>query len=272
MYITNDEKEAQLYQNAGVERIFVDLEKNGKEERQPGDTVKSDHTMEDVRKIRKSISTSKLLVRINPIFSGTEKEIEELISIGADYIMLPFFKTVEEVSLFIKFVNGRAKTVLLLETPEAVLIIDEILSLSGIDEIHIGLNDLSLGYHKKFMFELLSDGTVEYLAKKIKNKMIPFGFGGISRLGGGLLPAEKILLEHIRLGSQRVILSRNFSSECRKFALQENRDFNEVVGQSIDELNQFIARNQDKSIIELDANMNEIRKINEEVVNKCNFT
>ena len=44
------------------------------------------------------------------------------------------------------------KTCLLLETPEAVEIIDDILDIDGIDEIHIGLNDLHLGYKMKFMF------------------------------------------------------------------------------------------------------------------------
>lgn len=52
----------------------------------------------------------------------------------------------------------------LLETPEAVKIVDDIIKLDGLDEIFVGLNDLSLGYGKKFMFELLCDGTVEKLS------------------------------------------------------------------------------------------------------------
>jgi len=108
--------------------------------------------------------------------------------------MLPFFKTKEEVNKFIGHVNGRAKAMLLVETPEAVRNIDSILGESGIDYIHIGLNDLHLGYRMKFMF-------------------VPYGFGGIARLGTGLLPAENILAEHYRLGSSMVILSRSF---CKK--------------------------------------------------------
>ena len=42
---------------------------------------------------------------------------------------------------------------------------------------------------------------------------MPFGFGGIARIGDGMLPAEKILAEHIRLGSSSVILSRTFKGE-----------------------------------------------------------
>ena len=99
---------------------------------------------------------------------------------------------------------------LLVETPEAVEIIDDILALDGIDEIHIGLNDLSLGYGMKFMFELLTDGTVERLCRKFHAKGIPYGFGGIAALGKGMLPAERVIREHYRLGSTRAILSRSF--------------------------------------------------------------
>ena len=60
------------------------------------------------------------------------------------------------------------------------------------------------------MFELLADGTVERIISKIKPTGIPFGFGGIAKIGDGLLPAEKIILENYRLGSTRVILSRTF--------------------------------------------------------------
>ena len=54
-------------------------------------------------------------------------------------------------------------------------IVDEILKLPEVKEIHIGLNDLSLGYGKKFMFELLADGTVERLCRKFREKEIDYG-------------------------------------------------------------------------------------------------
>jgi hypothetical protein len=39
---------------------------------------------------------------------------------------------------------------------------------------------------------------------------LPFGFGGIARVGEGIIPGEVILGEHQRLGSNSVILSRTF--------------------------------------------------------------
>ena len=217
MYITNRPEIAQIAETAGVDRIFIDLEYIGKADRQGGmDTVQSHHTLDDVKRMSDAITTAELLVRVNPIHDATEQycsseeEIYTAIENGADIVMLPFFKTVDEVKRFLAAVNGRVKTMLLLETPEAVEIVDRILMLDGIDYIHIGLNDLSLGYGMKFMFELLTDGTVERLCNRFREKGMMYGFGGIASLGKGIIPAEMIIKEHYRLGSTCAILSRSF--------------------------------------------------------------
>ena len=217
MYITNRVDIAIIAEEAGVDRIFIDMEYIGKDLRQGGlDSVKNHHSIADIKKVREVITKAELLVRVNPIHDATEdyysseEEIDHAIESGADIIMLPFFKTADEVRRFIKCVNGRVKVLLLLETPEAVDSLSEILSIPGIDEIHIGLNDLSLGYGKPFMFELLADGTVESICNKLRESGIPFGFGGVASIGTGILPAENVLKEHYRLGSSMVILSRSF--------------------------------------------------------------
>lgn len=217
MYITNRPDVALIAEHAGVDRIFVDMEYIGKAARQGGmDSVQNHHTVEDVKNLRAVLTQAQLLVRVNPIHEATnecdssETEIDQVVAAGADIVMLPYFKSVGEVECFLRSMGGRARTMLLLETPEAVEQLEEILSLPGIDEIHIGINDLSLGYGKKFMFELLADGTVERLCQKIKRTGIPYGFGGVAAIGTGTLPAEAILKEHYRLGSSMVILSRSF--------------------------------------------------------------
>ena len=166
--------------------------------------------MSDVLRIKGLLTRAKLLVRINPIDRFSRDEIEQVIDSGGDIIMLPFFKTRHEVEMFVSLVDGRAQTCLLLETPEAVSEVDSIIRVDGIDYVHVGLNDLHLGYGMKFMFELLANGTVDMLCTKFREKGVPFGFGGVARLGGGLLPAEYVLSEHYRLGSSMVILSRSF--------------------------------------------------------------
>lgn len=240
MYITNKPEIAFIAQKYGVDRIFLDMEYIGKELRQQGmDTVKSHHTVEDITSVRKVIKKAQLLVRCNPIpesteaYDNSENEITEIIERGADYVMLPYFQTAEEVYNFLEIVHGRAKTVLLFETPSAVEHADEILELDGIDEAFIGLNDLSLGYHKHFMFELLADGTVEELSLKFRKKGIPFGFGGIASVGKGALPAEKIIREHYRLFSDSVILSRSF---CNISSITDIKEIERTFAVGIEEI------------------------------------
>ena len=217
MYITNQPQIAQIAESSGVDRIFVDMEYIGKADRQGGlDSVKNHHTVEDVRRMKQAVESAEVLVRVNPIhkatseYTSSEQEINDVIRAGADIIMLPYITSVQQVEDFVRYVGGRVKTMPLIETPESAEAIDEILEIDGIDEIYIGLNDLSLGYHKKFMFELLADGTVEGLCLKCKLKGIPYGFGGVASLGKGMLPSEYVIREHYRLGSTCAILSRSF--------------------------------------------------------------
>lgn len=212
MFITNEKKIAIEAENAGVDRIFIDLEKRGKYERQGHlDTHISNHEISDVANIKSVLKKSELLVRVNPFYDGTKKEVDNCINNGADIVMLPMFKTKYEVEQFIRIVNGRAKVCLLLETSQSLVRLNQILEVEGIDEIHIGLNDLHLSLGLNFMFEILSEGIIEYLSKKITYKGIKFGFGGIARIGmNDAIPPKLILGEHYRLNSEMVILSRAF--------------------------------------------------------------
>lgn len=237
MYITNRLDVALVAEKYGVDRIWIDLETLGKEERQKGmNTVKSKHTVEDIKKIKPFLSKSEMLVRINPWNEHSAQEINEVLSAGADIIMLPMWKSVEEVKKFLYTVDGRCKTTLLLETKEAVECLDEVLDNCNMDEIHIGLNDLHLSYGLTFMFELLSNGTVEKLTRKISKKGIPYGFGGIAKLGEGDLPAEKVIMEHYRLGSTRAILSRSF---CNVDVITEISDIESVFQKNMKDLKKF---------------------------------
>lgn len=264
-YITNKPEIALIAEKYGVDRVWIDLETLGKEKRQKNmDTVKSHHTVADIAIIKPLLSKAEMLVRVNSWYAGSKNEIEDVIAAGADIIMLPYWKTSREVEKFTDAVAGRCKTTLLLETREAVECIDEVLKQGGFDEIHIGLNDLHLSYGMTFMFELLANGTVEKLCRKFKSASIPYGFGGIAKLGSGLLPAEKIIMEHYRLGSTRAILSRTFChvSEIDKIEEFERqfsvnmiklREYEELIkAMSQDEFaaNKVCIRNGVKEIVE----------------------
>lgn len=287
MYITNRPEIAQIAEENGVDWIFVDMEFIGKDNRQGGlDTVQNHHTIEDVRRVKASVKKAKVLVRVNPIhkammnadgtiaYMDSKTEVESAIEAGADIVMLPFFHSVEEVKKFVYLVqqannqmerygNNRAQACLLLETPEAAILLDEILNVHGIDMIHIGLNDLHLAMGMKFMFQLLTDGIVEQLTKKIKAKRIPFGFGGIASLHGGALPGSYVLKEHYRLGSSMVVVGRSF---CNTNVVTDLEEVRQIFKTGIAEIRALEAEAQ-AALDYFDKSHNEVVEIVNNVVN-----
>lgn len=237
MYITNDERVASIADKYGIDRVWIDLETLGKDLRQKNfDSVKSHHSIDDIRKIKPLLTSSELLVRVNPWHDTSQAEIDAVIEAGADIIMLPMWEDKETVEQFLSAVGGRARTILLLETRGAENCLDEVLKLSGIDEIHIGLNDLHIQYGLKFMFELLANGTVEKICKKISEAGIPYGFGGIARLGYGDVPAELVISEHYRLGSTRAILSRAF---CDTSKVTDIKEIERIISSELIKLREY---------------------------------
>ena len=271
MYITNRPEVAVIAENAGVDRIFVDMEYIGKSLRQGGmDTVQSHHTADDVALMAKTLKKAELMVRCNPIHEATrdygssKEEIDAIIENGAQIVMLPYFKTPKEVEQFVRLVDGRAKTFPLVETREAAENADEILRVDGVDEIYIGLNDMSLSYGYSFMFQLLANGTVDRLADKFRNQGLPFGFGGIASLTGGLLPGAYVLKEHYRLGSSRVILSRSFCNTEKASSMEEIRGIFETGVQDIRALERICRTTE----IDYEENHRIVREKVEAIVNR----
>ncbi len=257
-YITNKPAVALIAEKYGVDRIWVDLETMGKAERQKHmDSVKSQHSIQDIEVISKLLTSSELMVRINPWHDGSIDEIEKVIAAGADRIMLPMWKTYEEADSFLKAVNKRVRTNLLLETKEAVECLDDILEHPLLEEIHIGLNDLHLSYGLTFMFELLPNGTVEALCEKISAKGIPYGFGGIARLGEGLLPAERILIEHHRVGSTMANLSRSF---CNTDKVTDLAEVEQIFAENMKIIRDYESTLDGITDEEYCENQNEIKK------------
>ena len=212
LFITNEPEIAQTAVAAGVQRIFVDLEIEGKAERQRGlNAHLSTHSQADVARMRDAVPDATLLVRCNPLSDGSAAEVEAVLRDGADILMLPMFHDVEEISSFVQLVGGRAKVVGLVETPAAFARLRQIIATDHRpDEVYLGLNDLSLFMGLEFLMEPLAGGLVDHFCREARDAGMPYGFGGVGPVGGGLVPATLILSEHVRLGSSRVILSRAF--------------------------------------------------------------
>lgn len=217
--ITDSPQLANLAQGSGVGRIMVDLERNGKFERQKSrDTWISKHEIEDIAPVADvlkgtELSGTDLMVRINPLYDGSAREIDAAIAGGADCIMLPMFRSLDEIAAIGAMIAGRARFVPLVETGDALAILESVARHDTVDEVFIGLNDLHISLGLDFMFEPLGDGMLDTACAALRAIGKPFGFGGIARIGEGDLPAEFIIREHARLGSTRVNLSRTFARD-----------------------------------------------------------
>lgn len=265
--ITNNLSIAKYAIGAGVDRIFLDLEINGKVDRQFGrNTVISGHTLQDVERMREVVPIGQLMVRVNPIHQFSKDEINSILSFKPDVLMLPMFKSVSEVETFIQIIDGRAQVSLLFETVSAIQKIDEILTLGGVSEAHIGLNDLHIELGLNFMLELFAAELLDHAAYTFKKHNIPFGIGGVARIGFGDLPAEDVLVEHIRLGSSAAILSRAFHGQSNNLSdLIESFDLKHELNRLRQYYLQLAAA--DKNVIQ-DLHHQNLRKIKKICFNK----
>jgi hypothetical protein len=210
---TNNPDLARLADTAGINRIGLDLEKFGKHRRQAHlHAWISDHTLEQIHPLRRVIRRGQLFARVNPIHVDSRSEIEYLIQSGVHGLMLPMFQTHDEVLEFIQIVHGRAQVSLLLETAAAARQIGGLVRVRGIDEIHVGLNDLHLDLKLKNHFELLTSPLMEHLSRTIRAAGIAFGFGGIARTLDTTLPISPDLVyaQYPRLGGDRALVARAF--------------------------------------------------------------
>lgn len=211
LQITNDPVFARRCDALPGMRLWVDLERLGKQQRQAGlGSFISAHALEDVGRIKSVLRRSRLMVRVNPLNGNTASEVQAVLAQGADLLMLPMFSTADELAEFSRIVDGRAPVVPLLETAGALHTLEQWLDTPGLVEVFVGLNDLHLSLGCRFMFEPLAQGHVDRVAHAVKRRGLRFGFGGIARLDEGLLPGRDVLAEHVRLGSDAVILSRTF--------------------------------------------------------------
>ena len=211
LQITNDPVLARRCDALPGMRLFVDLEIHGKAVRQAGrNSFITTHQIQDVGRVKAQLRRARLMVRVNPLHASTPAEIDAVIAQGADWVMLPMFQTPDELRTFSRIVSGRAPIVALLETAGALHTLDDWIGTPGLCEVFVGLNDLHLSLGCQFMFEPLAQGVLDTVALRVSAHGLRFGFGGIARLGEGLLPGRDVLAEHLRLGSQAVILSRTF--------------------------------------------------------------
>lgn len=172
---------AKQAEEAGIDGVIVDWEKNGKNERQMGYSTEINfHTIQNLKELSEHL-TIPIVVRINPLDKNTMEEIEMALDYGAKIIMLPMAKSPQEIESFLYLVKGRAETIIQIETSE---LFEQCHLLRDIEwnYAYIGLNDLSISRKKTWIWDLIADGTVENIFQSLGNRMI--GLGGVTVIPG----------------------------------------------------------------------------------------
>jgi hypothetical protein len=211
---------------AGIDRIGPDFELLGKERRQQGLGYRiSAHRVDRLPALRATLSHAKLFARTDPLHAGTALQVRRLLDAGVEVLMLPMFTRADEVARFVNLVAGRADVVLLLEQATAIADLDAILSVEGVTEVHVGINDLALSLGEPNRFALLTTPLLEDVALRVHAAGLPLGIGGIGRLDDASLPLppDLIYAQHARLGAVGALIARTFLAPGVELAAEVQR-------------------------------------------------
>jgi len=218
--LSSDAATVRAADNAGVDRIGIDIERWGKAQRQGHipDSRISPHRLEDLASVAANVTNAEIFIRINPIHEHSRAEIEAALAFGAESMMLPQFHTIREVDTFLRILDGRAVAILLLETPDGIRNLREILRVDGVSEVMVGLNDLHLALGMSSHFEVVSSGLIRRVSDAVLDAGLRFGFGGVARIGDYSLPVppDLVLAQYPRLGATSAWLSRSFFRELAR--------------------------------------------------------
>ena len=210
---TDDPRLAARADAAGVDRVGVDLETIGKAERQAGrGTWISGHRLEDLGPLRATLTRAKLFARVNPLHDDSAAELDAVLDAGVEVVMLPMFAGAEEVARFCELVAGRARVVLLLETVAGLRALPWILDIPGVDELHVGINDMALDMGLQNRFAVMARHEIDAAAQLAHAAGVVFGIAGVGRVDDDSLPipSDLVYAQYARLGARSALLARSF--------------------------------------------------------------
>jgi len=212
--LSRDPEWIQAADEAGVQRIGIDIERLGKRARQRHlpDARISPHTLQDLRVVARHVRSARVFARLNGPHGRTADEVERALDLGATALMLPQFRDVAEAARFIEVVDGRAEVILLIETPAAAARVAGIAAIGGVSEIMVGLNDLHMAMGLRNSMELASSSMLEMLSAEARAAGVRFGFGGVARhtLRGLPIDPDLVLARHAAVRSGAAWIARSF--------------------------------------------------------------
>lgn len=168
-FYSNEDRLCMLNQT-DVTGFIVDVEKKGKEIRQElYNTQITEHNQNDLRCVRK-LTDKWVICRVNNHHQLDPDEISVTIDNGADEVLIPMVRSVQEVEQALAITNNQVKTSIMLETTESLSLLEKFNDLP-IERCYVGLNDLSIQRKSDNIFTPLIDGTMEKIAAGIDKKL-----------------------------------------------------------------------------------------------------
>ena len=196
-----------------LEAVVVDWERSGKAGRQHHalsrigtDTQISSDTETDLWRVSRD-SLVPVWCRVNTIGGAGPGSIAAAIAGGADEVLIPMVRTVEDAERALEAAAGQVGVGVLIETSEAVDIVAALAALP-LTRAYVGLMDLALDRGSTTIFEPFLDGTLELLRGAFAG---PLGVAGLTvPWGGAPVPSRLLAGEIVRLGYDFSLVRRSF--------------------------------------------------------------
>lgn len=214
--------------------IIVDWESGAKYARQAaskqliGIPTNLDQDAPDGVEVARRLGFDRVICRINAFNGGTTDEVERVIAQGGTDILLPMWRTTDEIRDLNELVRGRAGVGVMIETADALTQIRSLRSIRP-SFAFIGLVDLAIDRRTTTIFSPIIDGTLDRAARDLGD--IPFGFGGLTVPDKGEpIPSRLFVGEMLRVGAAFSVMRRSF---FRDVPLNESPAAIETIGAAI---------------------------------------
>ncbi len=204
---SHDTTYAAAAMEAGVDGIIVDWEFRDKDRRQAGyNTEINEGDCEHLRAMR-TATNGHLICRINNTHDLRRSEALMAAELGANEILLPMVRHIEEVQECLDTVPETCRVSILAETVES-LDMASALSRLPLARVYAGLNDLFIQRQSPHLFSPLTDGTLEKFRSQFPGS---FSAAGVTLPEcGSPVPCELIMGELARLGCDYTVARRSF--------------------------------------------------------------
>ena len=218
MLFESSMKGAQVVMPSGVREFIVDWEYLGKHDRQSGFdteiTPVGSFELADVSKLE----GASVWCRINRHGPQMLEEIQLAISAGAKGIFLPMVTRTGEVEDFLRAIDDRCESGILVETTSALACAKTLAGLP-LARVYFGLNDFAISRGGGSIFRAVLDGSVERAREAFADT--PFGFGGVTAVDSGSpVPCARLIEEMARLKCQFSFLRRSFRKDIKRIGVE----------------------------------------------------